>query len=81
MSVLPGTTETEFAKTANQISRSGSSPDKVVEEALEVLGLQPALTVGWFNWIRSNVGYRFLSRTLLVLVAEYIMKRRSNQDN
>ena len=81
LSVLPGTTETEFAKTANQISRSGSSPDKVVEEALEVLGLQPALTVGWFNWIRSNVGYRFLSRTLLVLVAEYIMKRRSNQDN
>lgn len=80
LSVLPGTTETDFAKHADQIPRSGISAGRVVEEALEALSFQPSVIVGWFNWLRANAGYRILSRGLLVSAAKQIMKSRSKSD-
>lgn len=75
--VEPGTTETEFQAVAGEIAHHGETPERVVEVALEALGVQPSVAVGWWRWLRGNLGMRLLPRSLLALVARSVVERQT----
>jgi short-subunit dehydrogenase len=75
--VEPGTTETEFQSVAGEIPHHGETPARVVEVALDALGAQPSVGVGWWRWLRGNLGMRLLPRSLLALVARSVIERQT----
>jgi short-subunit dehydrogenase len=79
LSVLPGTTETEFQAVSGELPHAGESPESVVAKSLDALGRKPSLIPGVFNWLRGNAGIRLLPRSVLALVARSVMARRIPQ--
>jgi short-subunit dehydrogenase len=75
--VEPGTTETEFQRGAGEIAHAGESPERVVEVALAALGAQPSVAIGWWRWLRGNLGMRLLPRSLLALAAKGVAERQT----
>jgi short-subunit dehydrogenase len=73
--VEPGTTDTEFQSIAGEVPHRGARPEDVVALALERLGEQPSVAVGWWPWLRGNLGMRLLPRALLALVARDVVTR------
>jgi hypothetical protein len=76
----PGTTETEFQAVAGEVAHAGESPDRVVAVALEALGRQPSVAVGWWRWLRGNLGMRLLPRSILTLAARRVVERQTPPD-
>jgi short-subunit dehydrogenase len=75
--VEPGTTTTEFQAVAGEIEHAGATPDAVVAIALERLGWQPSVGVGWWRWLRGNLGMRLLPRSLLARIAHDVVARQT----
>ena len=75
LSLLPGSTETEFAATADELPHEGASARDVVADALDALGRQPSVVNGWFNWLRANAGMRLLPRSILALLAKGVIAK------
>jgi short-subunit dehydrogenase len=75
LSLLPGSTETEFAAAAEEVPHEGASAADVVADALAALGHQPSVVSGWFNWLRANAGMRLLPRSVLALLAKRVIAR------
>ncbi len=75
LSLLPGSTDTEFASSADELPHEGASSAEVVSGALVALGHQPSVIVGWFNWLRANAGMRLLPRSVLALVAKGVIAK------
>jgi hypothetical protein len=72
----PGTTETEFQVVAGELAHAGASAEHAVAVALERLGRQPSIAVGWWPWLRGNAGMRLLPRSLLALAAKDVVARQ-----
>lgn len=75
--VEPGTTDTEFQTVAGEIPHHGETPERVVAVALERLGSQPSVGVGWWRWLRGNLGMRLLPRSLLALITGSVVERQT----
>jgi len=75
LSLLPGSTETEFAARADELPHAGASAAEVVADALAALGHQPSAISGWFNWARANAGMRLLPRSVLTLIAKGVIAK------
>jgi hypothetical protein len=75
LSLLPGSTETEFAASADEVPHAGASAADVVRDALDALGHQPSVINGWFNWLRANAGMRLLPRSVLALLAKGVIAK------
>jgi hypothetical protein len=75
LSLLPGSTETEFAAAADELPHAGASAADVVADALDALGQQPSVINGWFNWLRANAGMRLLPRSVLALLAKGVISK------
>lgn len=75
LSLLPGSTETEFAASADELPHEGASAAEVVADALAALGQQPSVISGWFNWLRANAGMRLLPRSVLALLAKGVIAK------
>jgi short-subunit dehydrogenase len=75
LSLLPGSTDTEFARAADELAHAGADPARVVRDAFEALGEQPSVISGWFNWTRANAGMRLAPRSLLTLVAKGVIAK------
>ena len=75
--VEPGTTATEFQSVAGEVPHDGETPERVVELALERLGRQPSVAVGWWRWLRGNIGMRLLPRSLLARVAQDVVEKQT----
>jgi short-subunit dehydrogenase len=73
----PGTTDTEFQRVAGEVVHAGESPERVVEVALDHLGAQPSVAVGWWPWLRGNLGMRVLPRSLLALATRRFVERQT----
>jgi short-subunit dehydrogenase len=76
LSVLPGTTETEFQAVSGELPHAGESAEAVVAKSLDALGRKPSLITGVFNWLRANAAIRLLPRSVLTLAARSVMARR-----
>ena len=76
LTVLPGTTETEFQAIAGELPHAGESAEVVVAKSLEALGRKPSLVPGVVNWLRGNAAIRLLPRSLLTLAARSVMSKR-----
>ena len=74
--VEPGSTQTEFQKVAGETPHPGDPPARVVDAALENLGRQSSLLVGWSNWIRGTAATRLISRLAASYFARDYMVRR-----
>jgi len=75
--VEPGTTATEFQTVAGEVPHDGETPERVVQLALERLGRQPSVAVGWWRWLRGNLGMRLLPRSLLARVAHDVIEKQT----
>jgi uncharacterized protein len=75
LSLLPGSTVTEFAAAADELPHEGASAADVVADALAALGHQPSVINGWFNWARANAGMRLLPRSVLALMAKGVIAK------
>jgi short-subunit dehydrogenase len=75
--VEAGTTATAFQAVAGEIEHEGTTPDAVVAIALERLGRQPSVGVGWWRWLRGNLGMRLLPRSLLASVAHDVVAKQT----
>ena len=75
--VEPGSTATEFQAVAGEVPHSGETPERVVEVALERLGRQPSVAIGWWRWLRGNLGMRLLPRSLLARVAQRVIEKQT----
>ena len=80
LSVLPGTTETEFQAVSGELPHAGESPESVVAKSLDALGRKPSLIPGVFNWLRGNAAIRLLPRSVLALAARIVMSHRVPQE-
>jgi len=69
LSLLPGSTESEFHGVAGELPHAGEPAEKVVEVALSALGYKPSAISGAFNWLRANAALRLLPRSVLALIA------------
>jgi len=76
LALAPGSTDTEFAEVAGEVAHRGESAEKVVRVALRALGEQPSVISGAFNWLRANLAYRLLPRSVLALVAKSVVARQ-----
>ena len=74
--VEPGATETEFQEVAGQTQSKGHSSERIAEDALEVLGMQPSVLVGWLNWLRGTGANRVVSRLAALYFARQYMEER-----
>jgi short-subunit dehydrogenase len=72
--VEPGETETEFQQVSGQLPHRGDSPQQVAEVALEALGDQPSVMLGWIRWIRANLAARLGSRPLVAYIAREVAR-------
>jgi short-subunit dehydrogenase len=79
LSVLPGTTETEFQGVSGELPHAGESAEAVVAKSLDALGRKPSLITGVSNWMRANAAIRLLPRSVLTLAARSVMARRIPQ--
>jgi hypothetical protein len=75
LSLLPGSTATNFAAAADELPHAGATSADVVSDALDALGHQPSVINGWFNWLRANVGMRLLPRSVLTLLAKGVIAK------
>ena len=75
--VEPGTTATEFQAVAGEVPHEGETPEHVVAVALERLGEQPSVAIGWWRWLRGNLGMRLLPRSLLARVAHGVIEKQT----
>jgi short-subunit dehydrogenase len=81
LSVLPGSTRTEFSRRADQLEHAGATAESVVADSIEALGHQPSVICGWWNWVRANAGARLLPRSTLTIAAGKVMQTYSpNRD-
>jgi len=80
LSLLPGSTETEFQETAGEIAHSGQPAHEVVSVALRALGHQPSVISGGFNWIRANLAARLLPRSVLTLIAKQVIEEQTPEE-
>jgi short-subunit dehydrogenase len=78
LSLLPGSTATEFAVAADELPHEGASAADVVADALAALGHQPSVINGWFNWARANAGMRLFPRSVLALMAKRVIRKWVN---
>ena len=62
-----------LCRRSGEIAHGGDDPDTVVAVALDALGRQPSVIVGWFNWLRANAASRLAPRPLVVHVAKQVM--------
>ena len=76
----PGTTTTEFQQVAGEIQHAGESPETVVQVALDALGQQSSVIVGWWNWLRAVLPARLAPRSLVAFVARHAMEVRMPAD-
>lgn len=72
LTLCPGSTRTEFAEISG-IRRSGMSPTKVVNAALQNIGKKPIIIVGLHNKIVVFIT-RFLPYSLLITIGAKIIK-------
>lgn len=77
LALEPGSTETEFQEIAGEIAHPGQNVDEVVALGLRSLGEQPSVIAGWFNWIRTNLVTRLLTRPIAALAAHGHMKKQT----
>jgi short-subunit dehydrogenase len=75
--VEPGTTDTEFQAVAGEIAHAGDPAERVVGVALERLGRQPSVAVGWGRWLLGNAAMRLLPRSLLAMAARDFVARQT----
>jgi hypothetical protein len=75
LSLLPGSTDTNFAVAADELPHAGATSAEVVSDALDALGHQPSVINGWFNWLRANAGMRLLPRSVLTLLAKGVIAK------
>jgi len=78
--VEPGTVETEFQTVSGQLEHSGATPDDVVDAALDALGHQSSVIVGWKNWLRAVFATRIAPRPLTLQIARSMMSRYTPAD-
>jgi short-subunit dehydrogenase len=79
LSVLPGTTETEFQAISGELPHAGETPEAVVAKSLDALGRKPSLIPGVINWLRGNAAIRLLPRSILTLASRFVMAHRVPQ--
>ncbi|MDX1649583.1 MAG: SDR family oxidoreductase [Myxococcota bacterium] len=77
VALLPGPTDTEFFAQAGETRETGQPPEEVVDTALRSLGHKPQAIAGAFNWLRANVAYRLLPRSVLALVAKQVIAQQT----
>ncbi len=75
--VEPGTVETEFQAVSGQVEHAGASVDDVVDTALEALGRQPSVVVGWMNYLRALLATRLISKPMLLRIARSVTERHT----
>ncbi len=76
----PGSTQTEFHAVAGELPHPGAEVEGVARAGLEALGQQPSILVGWYNWLRSNVASRLLTRPVAIHAAHALMKKQTPED-
>jgi short-subunit dehydrogenase len=74
--VEPGVTDTEFQSLAGERSLGGEPPARVVLTALDALGRQPSVMVGWLDWLRAGLAARVVPRALASFLARDVFARR-----
>ena len=74
LSLLPGSTESEFHDRAGELPHPGEPAADIVATALRALGRKPSVVSGWFNWARANAAARLLPKTGQALVAKRVME-------
>lgn len=77
LALEPGPVQTEFQQQAGEVAHAGASAARVVAEALDALGRQPALVPGWRDWLRVNAAARLLPRSLLLVAVRHAMLSRT----
>lgn len=80
VSLLPGSTESEFHEVAGEVPHAGASAASVVASALGALGHKPSVVAGAFNWVRANAVSRLLPRSTQALVAKAVISRQTPAD-
>lgn len=80
LSLLPGSTESEFHDVAGELPHPGEPAAKVVAVALRALGHQPSVISGVFNWLRANAAMRLAPRSLLTLAAGKVTASQTPPD-
>ncbi len=80
LSVLPGSTESEFHDVAGEIPHAGAQASDVVAQSLEALGRKPSVITGTFNWVRANAAARLLPRSTQSLVAKAVIERQTPEE-
>ena len=78
--VEPGTVETEFQQVSGQLEHAGARPEDVVETALDALGRQASVIVGWKNWLRATFATRVGTRPLVAHVGRHVMEAHTPAD-
>ena len=75
ITVEPGPTQTEFQQVAGEVvaPNFGEPAENVVRVAFEVLGKQPSVISGWFNWARANL-VRLVPRSTATLIAKKVVE-------
>ena len=80
LSLLPGSTESEFHDVAGELPHAGQAASEVVAAALGALGKQPSVTTNWLDWARSNLAMRVLPRSLLAAIARDVVAGQTPKD-
>jgi short-subunit dehydrogenase len=80
LSLLPGSTASEFHDVAGELPHAGQPADEVVAVALGALGRQPSVMTTWFNWARANLASRLLPRSLLAAIARDVVAAQTPKD-
>ncbi len=75
--VEPGTVETEFQTVSGQLEHAGATVDDVVDTALEALGRQPSVVVGWMNYLRALLATRVVSKPMLLRIARGVTEKHT----
>ena len=74
LSILPGTTKSDFHHLAGELPHPGQPAPDVVANALDALGRKPSAISGGFNWLRANAAVRLLPRSMLALTARKVIE-------
>lgn len=77
LSLLPGSTVSEFHELAGELPHPGEPVADVVANALDALGRVPSVISGQVNWIRANAAARLLPRSVLALTARGVIERQT----
>jgi short-subunit dehydrogenase len=78
--VEPGTVETEFQSVSGQLEHAGATAENVVDTALEALGRQPSVVVGWGNYLLVLLASKLLPGPLKLRVARGFSEKHTPDD-